>query len=101
MNRLFPIAAVVMLVALLITACGRKNAPAPPSPSKKVPVTLRMENATVRNDGVLCVKATGEPYTGTLHEHWPNGNMRRETAMTEGRRHGPTRVTAPTETSRF
>jgi len=85
MNRLFPIAAVVMLVALLMTACGRKETPAPAPSSAGL---LRMEDAFERNDGVLCVKATGQPFTGTLHELWDNGELRRETVMKDGLRHG-------------
>lgn len=94
MSRLFPIAALAVLVALLMTACGRKEtpAPAPPSPPEPFAGVLRMEDATVRNDGVLCTKATGQPFTGTLHEHWPSGKLRRETAMKEGQRHGLMKV---------
>ena len=94
MSRLFPIAALAVLVALLMTACGRKEtpAPAPPSPPEPSVDALRMEDATVRNDGVLCTKATGQPFTGTLHEHWPSGKLRRETAMKEGQRHGLMKV---------
>ena len=94
MSRLFPIATSAVLVALLMTACDRKEtpAPAPPFPPKPFAGVLRMENATVRNDGVLCTKATGQPFTGTLHEHWPSGKLRRETAMKEGQRHGSMKV---------
>ena len=95
MSRLFPIATSAVLVALLMTACGRKETPAPtpPSPPPKPSVgTLRIEDATVRNDGVLCVKATGQPFTGTLNEHWPSGKLRRETGMKEGQRHGAMKV---------
>ena len=89
-NRLFLIATVAGLATLLITACDRKEAPAPvpSSPQKSSAGVLRMENATVRNDGVLCVKATGELFTGTLHEHWDSGELRRETALKDGLRHG-------------
>ena len=55
MNLPFLIAAVAMLAALLMTACDRKEtpAPAPPFPPKPFAGVLRMENATVGNDGVL------------------------------------------------
>ncbi len=74
---MFSIATSAVLVALLIAACDRKDTPVP-TPSSPVRgltwarFAWRMPRCAMMACCVLCIKATGEPFTGTLHEYWPS-----------------------------
>ena len=75
MNRLYSIFLWAALAVILI-GCGRGEE----APASKVeaPKILNMADGEVR-EGVVYVKATGQPFAGTLREHWPSGKLRRET----------------------
>ena len=91
MNRLCSILLPALLAGLFLSACSRKEIPAP-KPAPTAPPkskVLNIADATVTADDVVHLKSTGEPFTGTLHEHWAGGKLRRETGMKNGLRHGP------------
>jgi len=91
MNRLFFLCTVMALIGLLWIGCGRKEAPAPkPAPKPPPPAAgvLGIDDADV-SSGKVKVKATGELFTGLLHEFWPNGKLRQESTIKDGVNHGP------------
>ena len=89
MNRLCSILLPALLAGLFLSACSRKEIPAP-KPAPTAPANskvLNIADATV-TAGLVYIKSTGEQFTGTLHESWPGGKLRRETGMKSGLRHG-------------
>jgi len=87
-NRLYSIFLWAALAVILI-GCGRGEEA--PAPKVEAPKILNMADGEVR-EGVVYLKATGQPFTGTLREHWPSGKLRRETGMQAGLRHGEMKV---------
>ena len=79
----------IAIIGLAIAnGCGREEKPAP---KPVAPPVLRFENAVMQPDGRVFSKHTGQPFTGLLHEFWPNGKRKRETTLKDGIAHGPGR----------
>lgn len=91
MHRLFPTCFIICLGMALGSGCGRKEPPGPtpvPAPAPPAATPLNFSDAELTPDGIVTVKSTGQPFTGTLHEFWDSGELRRETQMEAGLRHG-------------
>ena len=70
--------AIIGLALAIANGCGREEKPAP---KPVAPPVLQFENAVMQPDGRVFSKYTGQPFTGWLHEFWPNGKRKRETTL--------------------